>query len=76
MPADADGIRMSTIGNCGTACLVYSNGASHQTAYYASPGDTCGTSGYLLTSTINGAPAYGVSGCNRRVLIRVSYLSC
>jgi hypothetical protein len=71
-PADADGIRMSTIGGWGSDCLVYSNGDSYRTPVGGSAGTSCG-SGLLTTTT---GPAYGVGGCSRRVLIRVSVYRC
>ena len=74
-PADSDGIRMATVGGWGTSVLVYSDGQTYRTTNWA-PAGTQWTSGKLTTSTLNGAPAYGVSICSLRVLIRVSTLNC
>ena len=69
-PADADGIRMSTIAGWGTHILVYSDGTGYGTTLY-SPGNYY-ASDRLLTS----GGGYSVNGCSLRVLIRVSNLNC
>merc|ERR1711935_706629 len=76
-PPDSNGIRMATDFGWGTNLLVYSNGASYGTRIWGGATGKLYASGrnILTTSTLNGAPAYGVNACHFRVLIRAS-LSC
>ena len=73
-PADSDGIRIAGVGGWGANVVVYSNGAGYWTTIHP-PLGLWKASGKLLTSTLNGAPAYKPNGCYLAVLIRAS-LSC
>ena len=66
-PADSDGIRMARVGGWGCHVVVYSNGDAYGTSNY---NEGLWNSGMLVTSTLNGAPAYGVGSCSLRALIR------
>ena len=66
-PPDSDGIRIANVGGWGTHVVVYSTGAAYKTSNY---GTGLWNPGMLTTSTLNGAPAYGVGSCSLRVLIR------
>ena len=74
-PADSDGIRIATVGAWGTHILVYSNGNAYLAKYYGANAGRYSSSGQLLTSTLNGAPAYKPRACHYAVLIRAP-LSC
>jgi len=74
-PPDSNGIRMATEFRWGTNLLVYSNGASYWTTGSGRGQLYASGRNFLTTSTLNGAPAYGVSACHFRVLIRAP-LSC
>ena len=60
---------MASVGGWGTHVVVYSNGDAYRTTNYA-PAGLLWNSGMLVTSTLNGAPAYGVGSCSLRALIR------
>ena len=72
-PDDADGMRMTGVGGWGTHVVVFEDGDGYWTTTATTMGRTAGTlfgASKLTTSTRNGAPAYGVSICSLRVLIR------